>query len=127
MQPKHKRRKSHRVDDGKKSKDTEDDNKKNNSKDRKPQGNSTQTSEPVKSEVGKEPKGDSYPAKRTGSSGPVMWDCPFCEDKKYTDNLEYLVHLQNNNLFTYRNLQVSCFFLFFNIYKNCDALFDYLF
>ena len=23
-----------------------------------------------------------------------MWDCPFCEDKKYTDNLEYLVHLQ---------------------------------
>ena len=25
---------------------------------------------------------------------PVMWDCPFCEDKKYADNLEYLVHLQ---------------------------------
>ena len=23
-----------------------------------------------------------------------MWDCPFCEDKKYADNLEYLVHLQ---------------------------------
>ena len=94
MQPKCKRRKSHRVDDGKKSKDTEDDNKKNNSKDRKPKGNSTQTSEPVKSEVGKEPKGDSYPAKRTRSSGPVTWDCPFCEDKKYADNLEYLVHLQ---------------------------------
>ena len=48
----------------------------------------------MKSEVGKEPKGDSYPAKRTRSSGPVTWDCPFCEDKKYTDNLEYLVHLQ---------------------------------
>ena len=88
MQPKRKRRKSHRVDDGKKSKDTEDDNKKNNSKDRKPKGNSTQTSEPVKSEVGKEPKGDSYPAKRTRSSGPMTWDCQFCEDKKYTDNLE---------------------------------------
>ena len=39
-------------------------------------------------------KGDSYPAKRTRSSGPVMWDCPFCEDKKYADNFEYLVHLQ---------------------------------
>ena len=39
-------------------------------------------------------KGDSYPAKRTRSSGPVMWDCPFCEDKKYAVNLEYLVHLQ---------------------------------
>ena len=33
----------------------------------------------------------------------------------------------NNNLFTYRNLQVSCFFLSFTIYKNCDALFNYLF
>ena len=94
MQPKCKRRKSQRVDDGKKSKDTEDNKKKNNSKDRKPKENSTQISEPVKSEVEKEPKGDSYPAKRTRSSGPVTWDCPFCEDKKYTDNLEYLVHLQ---------------------------------
>ena len=65
MQPKCKRRKSERVDDGKKSKDTKDDKKRNNSKDRKPKGNSTQISEPVKSEVGKEPKGDSYPAKRT--------------------------------------------------------------
>ena len=35
-----------------------------------------------------------YPAKRTRSSGPVTWDCPFCEDKKYADNLEYLIHLQ---------------------------------
>ena len=84
MQPKRKRRKSERVDDGKKSKDTEDDKKRNNSKDRKPKGNSTEISEPVKSEVGKEPKGDSYPAKRTQSSGPVMWHCSFCEDKKYT-------------------------------------------
>ena len=40
------------------------------------------------------PKRDAYPAKRTQSSGPVMWDCPFYEDKKYADNLEYLVHLQ---------------------------------
>ena len=72
MHPKCKRRKSERVDDGKKSKDTEDDKKRNNSKDRKPKGNSTQILEPVKSEVGKEPKGDSYPAKRTQSSGPVM-------------------------------------------------------
>ena len=39
-------------------------------------------------------KRDSYLAKRTRSSGPVTWDCPFCEDKKYADNLEYLVHLQ---------------------------------
>ena len=94
MQPKHKRRKSEIVDDGKKSKDTEDDKKRKKSKDRKPKGNSTEISEPVKSEVGKEPKGDLHPTKRTRSSGPVTWDCPFCEDKKYADNLEYLVHLQ---------------------------------
>ena len=48
----------------------------------------------TESYVGKNTKGESYPAKRTRSSGPVMWDCPFCEDKKYADNLEYLVHLQ---------------------------------
>ena len=24
----------------------------------------------------------------------MTWDCPFCEDKKYKDNLKYLVHLQ---------------------------------
>ena len=57
-------------------------------------GNSGEIPEPVKSELGKDTKGDSYPAKRTQSSGPVTWDCPFCEDKKYADNLEYLVHLQ---------------------------------
>ena len=39
-------------------------------------------------------KAESYPAKRTKSSGPVTWDCPFCEDIKYTDNLQYLAHLQ---------------------------------
>ena len=40
---------------------------------------------------------ESYPAKRTRSSGPVTWDCPFCEDVKYTDNLKYLMHLQEKH------------------------------
>ena len=40
---------------------------------------------------------ESYPAKRTRSSGPVTWDCPFCEDIKYTDNLKYLQHLQEKH------------------------------
>ena len=42
----------------------------------------------------KSTKAESYPAKRTRSSGPVTWDCPFCENIKYSDELEYLVHLQ---------------------------------
>ena len=82
MQPKCKRRKSETDDVGKKSKDTEDEKKKKKSKDTKPKENPTEISEPVKSDAGKDPKGDSYPAKRTRSSGSVMWDCPFCEDKK---------------------------------------------
>ena len=94
IQPKHKRRKSETDDVGKKSKNTEDDKKTKKSKDTKAKENSTEISEPVKSDAEKDTKGDSYPAKRTRSSGPVMWDCPFYEDKKYTDNLEYLVHLQ---------------------------------
>ena len=40
---------------------------------------------------------ESYPAKRTRSNGPVTWDCPFCEDIKYTDNLKYLMHLQEKH------------------------------
>ena len=40
---------------------------------------------------------ESYLAKHTRSSGPVTWDCPFCEDIKYTDNLDYLVHLQKKH------------------------------
>ena len=47
-----------------------------------------------KSDTEKPQKAESYPAKRTRSSGPVTWDCPFCEDIKYTDNLQYLAHLQ---------------------------------
>ena len=82
------------IDDANKSKDTEDDKKKNKSRDTKPKGNSREILEPVKSDLGKDTKGDLYPVKRTRSSGPVMWDCPFCEDNKYADNLEYLVHLQ---------------------------------
>ena len=96
MEPRRKRRKSETDDVGKKSKNTEYDKKTKKSKDTKVKGNARGTSEPVKtckSDVETDTKGDSYPAKRTRSSGPVMWDCPFCEDKKYADNLEYLVHL----------------------------------
>ena len=46
------------------------------------------------SDTEKQTKAESCPAKRTRSTGPVTWDCPFCEDIKYTDNLQYLVHLQ---------------------------------
>ena len=69
-------------------KNTEDDKEKKQSKDTRGKGKSTEIDD------GKDMKGESYPAKRTRSSGPVTWDCPFCEDKKYADNLEYLVHLQ---------------------------------
>ena len=94
MEPRHKRAKAETDDVGKKSKNTEDDKQPKKSKDTKGKGNARGTSESVKSDVEMDTKGDSYPAKRTRSSGPVMWDCPFCEDKKYADNLEYLVHLQ---------------------------------
>ena len=67
MQPKCKRRKSERVDDGKKSKDTEDDKKKNNSKDRKPKGNSTEISEPMKSGKGTQ--------RRFIPSKKIKWTC----------------------------------------------------
>ena len=75
-------------------KNTEDDKKTKQSKDTKGKGKARGTPEPVKSDVETGTKGDSYPSKRTRSSGPVTWDCPFCEDKKYVHNLEYLVHLQ---------------------------------
>ena len=94
MEPRHKRAKAETDDVGKKSKNTEDDKQPKKSKDTKGKGHARGTSEPVKSDVETDTKGDSYPAKRTRSSGPVTWDCPFCEDKKYADNLEYLVHLQ---------------------------------
>ena len=94
MEPRRKRRKAETDDVGIKSKNTEDDKKTKKSKDTKGKGNARGTSEPVKSDVETNTKGDSYPAKRTRSSGPVTWDCPFCEDKKYADNLQYLVHLQ---------------------------------
>ena len=94
MEPRCKRAKAETDDVGKKSKNTEDDKQPKKSKDTRGKGNARGTSEPVKSDVETDTKGDSYPAKRTRSSGPVTWDCPFCEDKKYADNLEYLVHLQ---------------------------------
>ena len=94
MEPRRKRAKAEIDDVGKMSKNNEDDKQPKKSKDTKGKGHARGTSEPVKSDVETDIKGDSYLAKRTRSSGPVMWDCPFCEDKKYTDNLEYLVHLQ---------------------------------
>ena len=93
-QPKLKKTKLETNDVWKKSKNVADDKNTRSSKETKPKGKSTEISEPVKSNTGIDTKGNLYPAKRTCSSGPVMWDCPFCEDKKYDDNLEYLVHLQ---------------------------------
>ena len=91
MQPKCKRRKSKKDDIGKKSKKTDDDKKQKKSED------NTGKIKAAESSVGKNTTGELYPAKQTGSSGPVTWDCPFCEDKKYEDNLEYLVHLQKDH------------------------------
>ena len=91
MQPKCKRRKLEKDDIGKKSKKTDDDKKQKKSED------NTGKIKAAESSVGKNTTGESYPAKRTRSSGPVTWDCPFCEDKKYEDNLEYLVHLQKDH------------------------------
>ena len=71
-----------------------EDNEIPNRKATPPKRKASEISEGVKSDNAKSNKGNSYPAKRTRSSGPVTWDCPFCEDKKYEDNLEYLVHLQ---------------------------------
>ena len=79
---------------GKKSKAIVDDENPKTKKDTAPKRKSSEISEGGKSDPARNNKGNSYPAKRTRSSGPVTWDCLFCEDKKYTDNLEYLVHLQ---------------------------------
>ena len=82
---------------GKKSEDTEDEKNKKKSKDKRHKEDPKKISEDEKNDTGKKPKEDSYPSKRTRSSVPGMWDCPFCEDKKYKDNLEYLVHLQRDH------------------------------
>ena len=93
-QPKMKKRKLETNDGRKKSQEVVDDKNPRTKKDTHPKRKSSEILEGVKSDSGKDTKGNLYPAKRTRSSGPVMWDCPFCKDKKYTDNLEYLVHLQ---------------------------------
>ena len=81
-------------DGGKKSTEVLEYNEITNKKATPRKRKASEISEGVKSDPAKSNKGNSYPAKRTRSSGPVTWDCPFCEDKKYKDNLEYLVHLQ---------------------------------